>query len=316
MTGIMRALALGAEGRMQVIEAPVPMPRPGQILVEVKVSAVNEMDVQVRSGGWTPQVRRFRKAGAVLTGFEFAGVARTDGARIRKGERVIGYVHVLNGPRTHAEFVCVNENDVATLSSDLDDAAAAALIVMGLTAVEILERLSPLKGGARGLVIGAAGGVGTYSTQLAAHKGVAVTAVCSAANVDWVRAQGATDVRPYESKPAFQAGDRFDLIIDAAATSSFAKAAPALAPGGMYVTTNPTADIVGFARAALSSRRAGYLMMLTTTPEKLHRLLALRGEGALRPAVDSVYPLAEADAAFDRFAARGKQGRVLLRVAA
>ena len=70
----------------------------------------------------------------------------------------------------------------------------------------------------------------------------------------------------------------------------------------------------GFVRAALSGKRAGWLMMLRTDPERLRRLIALWRAGALKPAIDSVYALEDADAAFDRFAARGKRGRVLLKL--
>lgn len=55
-------------------------------------------------------------------------------------------------------------------------------------------------------------------------------------------------------------------------------------------------------------------MMLKTDPQRLGRLVELTEAGALRPVVDSVFDLAQADAAFDRFATRGKQGRVLLRI--
>lgn len=316
MTGTQKALGLGADGRISLVDAPMPVPRSGQILVEVRVSAVNEMDVQVRSGGWPRQVRRFRRTGPVLTGFEFSGVARSSGARVRSGERVMGYVHVLNGPRVHAQFVCVNENDLATMPNDLDDEAGAALVVMGLTAIEVLERLKPLQPGASCLVIGAAGGVGVYVTQLATSRGVAVTAVCSHANTAWIREQGAAEVRPREMMDTYSPTDSFDLIFDTPAVSSFAEAAASLSRGGMYVTANPTADIAGFARAAFSARRAGYLMMLATTPTKLGRLMSLWAEGALRPAIDSVHAMDDADLAFDRFATRGKRGRVLLRMSA
>ena len=67
-------------------------------------------------------------------------------------------------------------------------------------------------------------------------------------------------------------------------------------------------------RAALSGKRAGWLMMLRTDPGRLRRLIALWRAGALKPAIDSVYALEDADAAFDRFAARGKRGRVLLKL--
>jgi NADPH:quinone reductase-like Zn-dependent oxidoreductase len=311
----MRALSVDvAQGRASVVEASVPNPGRGQILVEIKVSAVNEMDVQVRSGGWAGQVKRFRRTGPVLTGFEFAGVARSDGARIRSGQRIIGYSHVLSGPRTHAEFACLDERDLQVIPDDLSDEDAAALVVMGLTAIEVLERVRRLKSGERCLVIGAAGGVGAYAVQLAASQGGQVTAIASAANADWVRAQGASEMRAYEGGDRYRTGDRFDLVVDAPAKSSFGEAAPYLAPGGTYVTTNPTADIGGFVRAALSDKQAGWLMMLRTDPAKLSRLVELWRTGAMRPAIDSVYDLSDADAAFDRFAAHGKQGRVLLKI--
>jgi len=310
----MRALAVDvAAGACRIVEAPVPTPGPGQMLVEMRVCAVNEMDVQVRAGGWARQARRFRKAGPVLTGFEFAGVAHSDGARIRAGQRVIGYSPVLDGPRTHAQFAAIAERDLLAIPDDLPDEDAAALVVMGLTAIEVLERIAPLKAGGKALVIGAAGGVGAYGVQLAASRGAQVTAVCSAANADFVRRQGAVEVRTYEAA-AYRQGDAFDLVLDAPAKSSFGEAAGCMARGGTYVSTNPTADPSGFLRAALSSKRAGWLMLLRADPARMERLVALWRARALAPVIDSVHDLSDADAAFDRFATRGKQGRVLLRI--
>ena len=310
----MRALAVVvAAGACRIVEAPAPRPGPGQVLVEMKVSAVNEMDVQVRAGGWARQVRQFRKTGPVLTGFEFAGVARSDGARIRAGQRVIGYSPVLDGPRTHAQFAAIDERDLAPIPDELPDEDAAALVVMGLTAIEVLEAIAPLKAGQKALVIGAAGGVGAYGVQLAASRGALVTAVCSAANADFARRQGAAEVRTYEAA-AYQQGDAFDLVLDTPARSSFGEAARYMARGGTYVSTNPTADLGGFLRAMLSPKRAGWLMLLRADPARLKRLIAAWRAGTLRPVIDSVYDLSDADAAFDRFATRGKQGRVLLRI--
>lgn len=315
MTDSMRALGLGPDGRMNVVDAPKPVPGTGQVLVEVHASAVNHMDVQVRGGGWASQVKRFRRAGPVLTGFEFSGVARSDGAGIRAGQRVIGYSPVLDGPRTHAQFAAVAERDLQVLPSALDHEAAAALLVMGLTAVDILERIRPLKPGDRCLVIGAAGGVGVYALQLARAQGAEVVGVASSANAAWLRDMGAAEVRAYDDGEMWRQADRFDLIIDAPAVSGFARAEPHLARGGAYVTTNPAADLAGFARAALSSRRAGYLMLLRSHPAGLQRLIDLALDGTLKPVIDRVFPLEAADAAFDRFAQRGKQGRVLLKIA-
>ncbi len=311
----MRALAVDVERRAsRLVEVPEPPPGSRQILVQMKVCGVNEMDVQVRDGGWVRQVKQFRRSGPVLTGFEFAGVARSDGRRIRAGQRVMGYAPVLDGPRTHAQFAAVDESAMIAIPDTLSDEAAAALCVMGLTAIEALERICPVGAGQKVLVIGAAGGFGAYAVQLAVHRQADVTAVASASNAAFVMDQGSRQVRPYETSPPFQAGDAFDLVIDAAATASFRAAKPFLARRGMYLSSNPTADAAGFAWAALSSRRAGYLMMLKTNPNALARLVELTEARVLRPVIDSVFDLADADAAFDRFATRGKQGRVLLRV--
>lgn len=311
----MRALAVDpGQHNSRVVNAPIPTPRAGQILVEVKVTAVNEMDVQVRNGGWAGQVKAFRKDGPVLTGFEFVGVVRSDGRRIRAGQRVIGYSPVLDGPRTHAAFVAIDESAVHPIPDSLADEPAAALVVMGLSAIEVLERICPVERDQKVLVIGAAGGLGVYCVQLAAGRDADVTAIASRANAGWLMEQGARRVRAYESDPAFQPGDAFDLIIDAPAQKSFRKAAPYLARRGMYVSSNPTTDVAGFVRASMSSRRAGYLMLLKADPDRLDRLVTLAVAGALRPAIDSVFTLNEAEDAFARFETRGKQGRVLIRI--
>lgn len=312
---MMRALAVNPEGRpSQIVELPVPRPGAGQVLVEIKVAGVNEMDVDVRSGGWAAQVKQFRRAGPVLTGFEFAGIARTNGQRIRAGRRVIGYSPVLDGPRVHAQFAAVPESGLLAIPDSLSDEAAAALCVMGLTAIEVLEHICPVRPGARCLVIGAAGGFGAYAVQLASSKGAEITAIASAANEAWVRAQGAHAFAPYETGPFPSRGDAYDLIIDTPARLSFRAAAPSLTQRGVYVSSNPTADLAGLVRSAFSARRAGFLMMLKTSPARLKRLVELADTGTLRPVIDSVFDLNEADAALDRFATRGKQGRVLLRL--
>ena len=128
---------------MAVRDIPVPAPAQGQLLVEVQAAAVNEMDVQVRAGEWARYVKKFLTQGPVVSGFEFAGIARSNGHRVRAGDRVIGYVHVLNGPRTHAEYVCVDENDVGVIPATISFDQAAALVAMGLTAIEILDSCAP-----------------------------------------------------------------------------------------------------------------------------------------------------------------------------
>ncbi|WP_084051277.1 NAD(P)-dependent alcohol dehydrogenase [Deinococcus hopiensis] len=311
----MRALTL-TNARPTLVDVPVPIPRPGEVLVEVLFSAVNGMDIEIQNGGWKPQVRCWRQTGPVVTGLEFSGIARSDGARIRSGQRVIGYSHVLHGPRTHAEFVSMPERDLQTLPAHLPDEDAAALIVGGLTALDILERLRPLRAGERCLVAGAAGGVGASTVQLAHAQGAEVTAVAAPTHAEWLRTLGAHHVRDGRDGRWWRDGDRFNLIVDAPGASRFADAVPHLAPRGTYVTSNPQRDMAGFVRATFSSRRSAWLLLLRSTSAGLEQLIHRASSGELRPVIDSIYPLDRAAGAFERAATRGKRGRVLLNIGA
>ena len=308
----MQALALGSDDQMQLVEANVPAPRRGEILVEVHAAPVNEIDVEIRSGNWKSAVRKFRKSGPVVTGFELAGIARSDGKTIRSGDRVTAYVHLFNGPRTHAGRVCVREHDLIAIPERMAFADAAALSSSALTAIEIVERLRPLGPNRRVLIVGATGGAGIYTLQLAKSRGAHVTAVCSAANAEWIERHGADVVRDNAAASPFVKGDRFDLVVDTPAKYTRAKAAPFLAPGGMYVTTNPFKDLGGFVVSIFSSRKSGYLLMLSTTQAKLKRMIDLHLQGTFVPVIDSRFGLAQANEAFGRFATRGKRGRVIL----
>jgi NADPH2:quinone reductase len=315
MSVTMRALTI-ENGRLAVVKAPEPQAKPGELLVDVLFSAINSTDVQVRDGGWKHQAGGHRRRGPALTGIELGGVARMDGKRIRAGQRVIGYSHVLSGPRTHAEVVAMEERDLQVVPDELELEHAVALIVGGLAAIDVLERMRPLGAGERCLVAGAAGGVGAAAVQIARQQGAEVHAIASPEHASWLHTLGVTDVRDPTRDGWWRAGDAFDLVVDGPGLSRFAEAAPRLAPRGTYVSTNPQRDLFGFARAAFSSKRAGWLLLLRSNPTGLGRLLDLAVAGTLQPVIDSVYDLDEATAGFEHVAKRGKRGRVLLRVGA
>ncbi|GAA6155829.1 NAD(P)-dependent alcohol dehydrogenase [Pyruvatibacter sp. HU-CL02332] len=313
MPGTMKAATWPPTGgAMQIIDAPVPKPKSGEVLVQVKVAAINEMDVQTRDGGWKREVKTFRKAGPVVTGFEFAGIAASSDGHIKAGMRVVAYSPVLKGPRAHAQFAVAPTQSLAEIPHDMSFADATALSVMGLTAIEVVDDIAKITPGQKVCVLGAAGGLGAYTVQLAKARGAHVTAIASAENEAFVMAQGADVFRARSDTPVLHRGDRFNLILDVPAKYSFAGSRRHLAPGGVFVSSNPLNDLTGFPRALVSRRKAGWLLMLSTTPQKLKRLIETAASGDLTPVIDATYGLAQIDAAFDRFATPGKQGRVLI----
>ncbi len=315
MTQQMQVATLkSGNSQLELAMAPVPSPQPGEVLVEMKASVVNEIDVQVRDGGWLDYVRHWRGRGPVVTGFEFAGIAGSDGAQIKKGDRVAGVVHVLDGQRCHAQYICVKEANAGIIPAAISFEDAVSTLGMGGAAIEIFERIATVLIGAKVLIIGASGGLGIYCVQYGQYKGVEITAICARQNGDWVRQMGASHIRAYEDSAPFMPGDDFDLIVDCPYKYSFAELKDYLAVDGMYLTSMPAHDAEGFALARTVTQRAGELLVYESTRQMVENILDHVASGNITPAIDSVFDFEDINAAFDRFNRRGKKGRILLRI--
>ena len=200
------------------VDAPTPGPHDG--LVEVRAVSLNRGEVRslaTSADGWRP-------------GWDVAGevVARAaDGSGPGVGERVVGLV----AGGGWAQQVAVNTSVLVPIPDALSFPAAATLPVAGLTALCAL-RVGEVIDGSRILITGAAGGVGRFAVQLAAHGGAKATAIVgSAERGEGLAELGATDVvvgMPTEGE--------FDLILESAGGSSLATALTSLAPGGTVVS--------------------------------------------------------------------------------
>lgn len=313
---MMTGAALECEGehyRVAVRQMPIPPVRQGEILVRVQAAAVSHMDESFLHGLSNERVEGLRTSLGqdVLTGIEFSGVALSSGERVRKGDEVIGYIHILTDRRAHAEYTVVPETALAPKPSTISHTDAAAMPSGCLTAYEALMNVAHLHHGSRVLILGAAGGVGVYAVQLARHLGCHVVAVCRPEFATLVRQMGADEVvNPGDSVLDLQSG--FDLVFDTPPALSFQKAEPLLGADGVYIHTLPSQDAEGFELAKFSTRTAGYLMVLNVKGDALIQVSKLIEEGVFRPVVDSIYTLDEAQAAHERFSVHGKIGRVVI----
>ena len=128
----------------------------------------------------------------------------------------------------------------------VDFTTAAALPVAAGTALQALVDHGHLRAGERVLVTGAAGGVGHYAIQVAAHFGAFVVGVCGTRNAEFVRGLGAHEVVDYSRDDFTRRADRFDVVFDAASASSFLAARAVLAEDGLYISTaGTTAAVAG-----------------------------------------------------------------------
>ena len=241
-----------------------------------------------------------------------AGIAQTDGLRIKKGDPVFGYTNIFKGPWFHAEYITLKESKLAIVPDNFTLEGATSVIGGALTAITALEKIAKLRAGENVLITGATGSVGYTAVQLATHLGANVSAVCHSSQADFARSEGAVDVYAYDKGELPEASNHFDLIFDAAPSLSFNKARKFLKPRGCYITTMPHLDLPGFARALFSRRKWGFLLESDTNENRMERLKSLMADDAFRPMIDSIHLLADAQQAFTRQQGRGKRGKILI----
>ncbi len=312
----MRAVVIGAGGALDVVERPAPVPGDTELLVAVRAAGVNSADLAQRDGrypappGWPADV----------PGLEMAGEVVGVGARVRRfsaGDRVMALV----GGGAQATLATVDETNALPLPAGVPWPEAGGFPEAFATAHDALFTQGHLGLGERVLVSGAAGGVGTAALQLAAAAGAHVVAEVRDPSLrDAVTGLGAAEVIG-----AAEVGRRgpYDLVLELVGGPSLAKALPCLSTGGRAVVVGVGAGAtLELDLRLLMSRRAqvrAATLRARSLAEKAGVVAALGAAalpllaaGRVRVPVAAIFPLARAAAAFERFAAGGKLGKIVL----
>jgi putative PIG3 family NAD(P)H quinone oxidoreductase len=304
------------DGEIVVAEHPDPAPGAGEVLVRVRAAGLNGADLLQKAGRYPPPPG----APADIPGLELAGEVAArgpDAGRFGVGDRVMGIV----GGGGQAELATVHERQLVPVPAALDWPAAGGFPEVFTTAHDALFTQAGLGAGERLLVHGAAGGVGTAAVQLGAAAGAEVTATVRAPELrDAVARLGAHAVL---APDAWQDTGPFDVVLELVGAPNLAADVAALAPQGRVVVIGVGAG----ARTELDLRalmgRRGRIMASTLrmrpleekalTARALERhVLPLVERGALRVPVAATFALADAPAAYERFAAGAKLGKVVI----
>ena len=212
-----------------------------------------------------------------------------------------------------AEQVCAAEETIARKPASLSFERAALVPVAGVTALQAMRDIEP---GARVLVNGASGGVGTFAVQIARARGAEVTGVCSGRNAALVRSLGAAHVVDYTRADFTRSSTRYDRILDLVGSAPLSRCLRVLAPRGRYVSSvGRTRWILAAALRALLSRRVEVLTAKTRTAD-LDELRDLLEARTIEPVVDRRFSLGEVPEALRYLATGRSRGKSSVRVAA
>ena len=306
----MKAAYFEQHGGPEVIrygDLPDPQAGPGEIVVDVHAASVNGADCKVLSGRYS-RIEAF----PYVLGRDFSGTVAALGDGVSEfapGDPVFGVCEV-GQEGAYAEKIAMKAALVAPKPDNLSHVDAAALALIGLTAVVSIEDTLALQPGEKILIQGGAGGVAGFAIQLAKHIGAHVIATCSARNIDYVHGLGADEAIDYNAQDFTQAVSDCDAVFETVGGDVAERSFAVLKPAGRaaFIASGPRApepprDDVTALRPRVGRDRPHLL-----------RILDLVEAGAVRVPEIRTFPLADAASALATSASRHLRGKLVLQV--
>jgi len=322
------------KGALRQASVPEPQLRDSDVLVRIQAAAVNLLDSKIRDGEFkfllpyrTPFVLGHDVAGTVVrTGPKARRFKAGDAIYARPRDHRVG---------TFAEFIAIDETDVALKPRNLNMTEAASVPLVGLTAWQALVEVGKVKPGQKVFIQAGSGGVGTFAIQLAKHLGATVATTTSAKNAELVRSLGADVVIDYNAQDFEKVLSGYDLVLNSQDAKTLEKSLRVLRPGGLVISISGPPD-PAFAKEAglnpflklvmhLLSRgvrkkakalgvRYSFLFM-RAQGQQLSEIARLIESGVIRPVIDKVYPFEKTGDALAYVEAGRAKGKVVIKVA-
>jgi NADPH:quinone reductase-like Zn-dependent oxidoreductase len=308
---------------VRIQEIPDPALTDTDVLIRVHATTVTTADWRVRAKVMpapvftliAPLVLGVFGPRKPVLGTECAGIVEAVGAKVTTfgpGDRVVAVVGARMG--AHAELVCVREDSaIVKMPANLSFEQGVAIPFGGLVALHCLRDLAKLQPGQRVLVIGASGAIGVAAVQLARHMGAHVTGVCSTANIERVRALGATEVIDRTTQEFTRGPAVYDIVLDTVGATSYSKCKGVLTTKGQFL-----AVLMGLTEfwqmlwtRFVGSRRVRGAIVFEKKPD-LEFLMRLAEAGHLKPVIDGRYSFTDIVDAHRRVDTGRKVGSVVV----
>jgi NADPH:quinone reductase-like Zn-dependent oxidoreductase len=293
---------------LAMAERPLPVPGPGEVLVEIAAASVTPGDAKLRAGLLQTI---FPVSLPCIPGRDGAGRVVALGAGVdyaKVGDRVC-FVAERTVQGSYATHIVRDADSVVVMPETLSFREGAALMHAGTCAWMALVDTGKAQAGQRLLVHGGSGAIGGMAIQIGRHLGAWVAVTCHSKNRDYVLGLGAHEAFAYDRDEGWDRLSEIDLVLDLVGGNLHERSYPVVRPGGtiVWLIASPFRDL---------SKQYGVRTVqahIVDKPEVNAAVIALAGQGALRAQVSLVLPLAQAAEAHRLIeAGQNSRGRIIL----
>lgn len=310
----MKAVQIKSYGGSEVLEindVAKPTVGKGQLLVKVYAASINPVDWKLRAGylqKWMPV-----KFPATLGG-DFAGVVNDVGEGVpefKTGDQIYGSSIILGGGSgAFAQFTVANTANICLKPKSVNFEEAAALPLVGVSAIQALEEHIKLKSGDKILIHGGAGGIGHVAIQLAKALGAYVATTVGTNDIQFVKNLGTDEVIDYKKQSFVEIHKNYDAVFDTVGGGTTDKSFQVLKRRGIIVSMmgQPNADLT----KKYEVTAIGQGTNINTT--SLTRLTELVDSGKIKVNIAKIFPLEQIKEAFDYQQNYSPRGKVVLKI--
>ena len=299
-------------------EVEKPIPKDDEVLIRVRAASANPADMVFRGTSYIVRMLTgLRKPKNTRVGSDVAGEVEAVGRSVtqfKSGDEVFG---ICRG--AFAEYVCTSESAVVIKPGNVSFEQAASVPVAAFTALQGLRDKGQIRPGQKVLVNGAAGGVGTFTVQIAKWFGADVTGVCSTRNVEMVGSIGADGVIDYTREDFTKDTQHYDLIVDCVGNHSLSACRRVLSPKGICVLVGAPSKVwlilIRVLSALLWSRfisQKFVVFIAKRSKEDLTIMHDLMKAGKVVPVIDRRYSLSEVPEAMQYLEERHARGKIVI----
>lgn len=321
------------KGNLQLAEMPVPPIKDNEVLVEVHAAGVNLLDSKIKAGEFK-LILPYKIP--LILGHDVAGIITEVGKNVRKfkvGDEVYARpadFHI----GTFAEFIAIDERDLALKPKNISMEEAASVPLVALTAWQVLVEKAQIKKGQKVFIQAGSGGVGTIAIQLAKYLGATVATTASAKSFDMLTELGADLIIDYKNSDFENRLSDYDVVLNSQDQKTLEKSLRILQSGGKLISISgpPTADFAKeikapwFVRVILSLISSGIrrkaknknvdysFLFMKASGQQLSEITSLIEANIIKPTVDKIFSFEETNEALSYVESGRAKGKVVIKI--